>query len=196
MEAVPRHLDSGEGTVSLEIESERCEFEDFDAADLPPWLARRLTKERLQRTCNEIRADNGREFLGKLQDNGPMALIVLLPLMALVQKALYPLSKRYYVEHLLFFVHYHAFFFLILTLQVSFSGIVDLAGLPGAIANATATATTVYIPIYLYKAMRRVYGQGHFVTLTKFFALSISYFFGLTSLFFVTAVFAAFAIAG
>ena len=54
-------------------------------------------------------------------DNMPVALIVLLPVMALVLKALYPLSRRYFVEHLLFFVHFHSFFFLILTLQILFS---------------------------------------------------------------------------
>jgi len=188
--------DSSGLSVTFDDDSNDCEFENFDSSDMPPWLARRLTKDRLEQTCSEVRADNGREFLDKLKDNGPVALIVLLPLMALVQKALYPLSKRYYVEHLLFFVHYHAFFFLILTVQLSFAGIVEIAGLSAAIANVTATATTVYIPVYLYKAMRRVYGQGRFVTLAKFFVLTLAYFFGLTSIFVVTAVFSAFAVAG
>lgn len=188
--------DSGSLNITFDDDSADCTFENFDSSDMPPWLARRLTKERLEQTCSEVRADNGREFLDKLKDNGPIALIILLPLMALVQKALYPLSKRYYVEHLLFFVHYHAFFFLVLTVQLSFAAIVEFAGLPSAIANATATATTVYIPVYLYKAMRRVYGQRHFVTLTKFIALTLAYFFGLTSIFVVTAVFSAFAVAG
>ena len=61
-----------------------------------------------------------------------MALIVLLPLMALVFKGLYPLSRRYFVEHLLFFVHFHAFFFLILTLQILFA-LCRLVHLPEAI---------------------------------------------------------------
>ena len=43
------------------------------------------------------------------------------PRQALVLKLLYPLSKRYYVEHLLFVIHFHAFVFLILTLQVLFA---------------------------------------------------------------------------
>ena len=76
---------------------ENCDLDDFDSADLPPWLASRLTEERLQVMCDRIIADDGRAFGKKLLDNVPAALFVLLPLMALVLKILYPLSKRFYV---------------------------------------------------------------------------------------------------
>jgi hypothetical protein len=36
-------------------------------------------------------------------------------------------------------------------------------------------AASFYIPVYLYKAMRRVYGQGHLVTFTKYIAMSAAY---------------------
>jgi len=32
-----------------------------------------------------------------------------------------------------------------------------------------------YIPVYLYKAMRHVYGQGHLVTIMKYLVLAIAY---------------------
>ena len=108
----PAEDDAEGGTGSLNAgisingdEEEDCEFEDFDAAELPAWLASRLTLERLQAVCKRVIADDGRAFLKKLLDNVPAALFVLLPLMAFVLKILYPLSKRYYVEHLLFVVH-------------------------------------------------------------------------------------------
>ena len=39
-------------------------------------------------------------------------MFVFLPLLALVMKLLYWRPRRYYVEHLLFLVHNHAFVFL------------------------------------------------------------------------------------
>ena len=188
--------ESGGPSLSIGADSAECDFGDIESEDMPEWLEKRLTKERLEQVCIAITADKGRAFLDKLVDNAPIALIILLPLMALVQKILYPLSKRYYVEHLLYFVNFHAFIFLILTLQITVSGLADLTGLPAAFINVSVTATSIYIPVYLYKGMRRVYGQGRFVTATKFAALTMAYFFGLTSIFLVTAVFTAFAVAG
>jgi hypothetical protein len=186
--------DSASPDPSADADADDCNMEDFDPTEMPGWLAKRLTRERVQQVCIAVRADDGRAVAEKLKDNGPVALIVLLPLMALVQKALYPLSKRYYVEHLLFFVHYHAFVFLILTLQISLSRLAEIAGLPSGVTNATVTAISIYVPVYLYMAMRLVYGQGRAATAAKFVILTLAYFFGLTSILAVTAVFAAFAV--
>jgi hypothetical protein len=165
-----------------------------DAGDLPPWMASRLTPERLQSVCERVSADDGDAFLSKLLDNVPTALFVLLPLMALILKVLYPLSKRYYVEHLLFVVHFHAFVFLILTLQILFVRMMSLAALPEAISAISVFLVSLYIPVYLYKSMRRVYGQGHWLVSLKFMVLLLSYFGGLTLIFLFVALFAAFSI--
>jgi hypothetical protein len=103
-----------------------------------------------------------------------------MPVMALVLKALYPLSRRYFVEHLLFFVHFHSFFFLILTLLVLFARFGDLISLSEPATVLPIVAASLYIPVYLYKAMRRVYGQGHTVTFAKYVALSVTYSIGAT----------------
>ena len=125
-------------------------------------------------------ADDGRALANELLDNVPAALIVLLPLMALVLKALYPLSRRYYVEHLLFFVHFHAFFFLILTLQILFARLAALLRVPDAVAAVTLVAVSFYVPVYLFVAMRRVYGQGRIFTFLKYVLLLIAYITGIT----------------
>jgi hypothetical protein len=152
-----------------------CNVDATDLEELPGWLARRLTVERLQRVCERTRLDNGQGLKDNLVDNIPAALIVLLPLMAFVLKALYPLSKRYYVEHLLFFVHFHAFFFLILTLQILFMRLTARLGIPEEIAILTIVAASFYIAIYLFVAMRRVYGQGRIITFLKYIALVTAY---------------------
>ncbi len=164
-------------------------FEDCDSAsigaedDAPEWIKRRFTDERMQEICERNKARGNESFADAMLDNVPVALIVLLPLMALVLKLLYPLSRRYFVEHLLFFVHFHAFFFLMLTLQVLFASTVGLFGPEedGAIDDIKSliiVIASIYIPVYLYKAMRHVYGQGHIVTIPKYFILTIAYLFG------------------
>ena len=169
-----------EGGLNFQIDPEtgECEFSGQD--ELPDWFKRRLTKERLERTCERIGADEGKTLLNLVLDNIPIALIVLLPFMALVLKALYPLSRRYFVEHLLFFVHFHSFFFLILTLQILFSRFADLIHLPEAIGILILVAASFYIPVYLYKAMRLVYAQGHIFTFIKYITLVFAYIAGAT----------------
>ena len=168
--------DSDDG-LNFQIDEETGECTVTGAESLPNWLQRRLTPERLKKLCEKI----GDDDLGDLLlDNIPVALIVLLPIMALVLKALYPLSRRYFVEHLLFFVHFHSFFFLILTLQVLFARFGDLVSLPEPAKILPIVAASLYIPVYLYKAMRRVYGQGHIVTFAKYLVLSFTYSIGAT----------------
>ncbi len=171
-----------------------CDIDDFDSADLPDWLASRLTEERLKVVCDRIIADDGKAFGKKLLENVPVALFVLLPLMALVLKILYPLSKRYYVEHLLFVVHNHSFIFLILSLQVLFTRLGALLRVPETLIDVTIFAVSLYVPVYLYKSLRRVYEQGQFFTIVKFSMLAFAYFAGLILMFGVVALFAAFAI--
>jgi hypothetical protein len=106
----------------------------------------------------------------------------------------YPLSKRYYVEHLLFVVHYHAFFFLILILQILFARLATLVGFNENIVSIFLIGASIYIPVYLFRSMQRVYGQGVLITLFKFLFLLISYFVGFGLMIGIAAVFAAFSI--
>jgi hypothetical protein len=170
-----------------------CDLGDFTASG-PDWFTRRVTKERLQRICDTVAADRGRSFINQLLDNIPAALFVLLPLMALILKVLYPLSKRYYVEHLLFVLHFHAFLFLILTLQVLFSRTVALLGFPAMLTNLSVFVVSLYVPVYLYKSMRRVYAQGRGITILKYFILVLTYLVGLTFMLAFAAFYTAFSI--
>ncbi len=163
------HFDS-DGESGVE-----CDFDESDLEDIPGWLARRLTPERMKHICEQTKLDDGRQIIENLVDNIPAALIVLLPLMALVLKALYPLSRRYYVEHLLFFVHFHAFCFLILTLQILFARLAELLHVPETISVVTIVVASLYIPVHLFISMRRVYGQGRVITFLKYTVLSFAY---------------------
>ena len=180
--------DEGDGSET------ECDVTESDVEDLPEWLARRMTPERLKRICERTRLDEGKALIEGLLDNIPAALIILLPLMAFVLKALYPLSKRYYVEHLLFFVHFHSFFFLMLTLQILFVRFSDWVGIPEGISILVTVVTSFYVAVYLFVAMRKVYGQGRIVTFLKFIVLTIAYLFGFAATMLGALAIAAFSI--
>jgi hypothetical protein len=130
----------------------------------------------MREACRKIAADHGDQFSRALFANIPKMMFVFLPLLALVNKALYPFSRRYYVEHLLFFVHYHAFVFLLFSLQALFAlSTRPITTLEWA-RDIVILVIIFYLPIYLYKAMRRVYGQGRLLTILKFMFLFVAYF--------------------
>lgn len=182
------------GEDGAEDLDEDCDIDADGIDELPTFLARRLSVERLQQVCEQIVADKGKSLSAKVVDNIPTALIVLLPLMALVLKALYPLSRRYYVEHLLFFVHFHAFVFLILTLEILLTRLGTLLSIPELATTMTIVAASLYIPAYVFMAMRRVYAQGRFVTFLKFIVLTFAYITGFSLIMATTFVIAAFSI--
>lgn len=133
---------------------------------------------RLRAACHEIVMDGGRAAVQELFHNIPRALIVLLPLLALVMRLIY--LRRYYVEHLLFFVHNHAFTFLFLTiytLAIRLSGAGWLSEeVSDTLIGILTTLMTLIVPYYAYRAMLRVYGQGKWVTRLKFTVLAFAYF--------------------
>lgn len=173
--------DSGAGlNIQIDEETGDCDIDAGDLSEMPEWLQRRFTPERLKQVCERVAADRGKVLGSLILDNIPVALFVLLPLMALALKVLYPLSSRYFVEHLLFVVHYHAFFFLMLTLQIIFARMTALLRVPEAIAILAIVAAAFYIPVYLFMAMRHVYDQGRILTFMKYVALVICYAIGAT----------------
>ncbi|MGB5622417.1 MAG: DUF4286 family protein [Gammaproteobacteria bacterium] len=150
------------------------------------WLRAWLTEERLKVTCRKVVVDHGASYAQALLENIPMMMFFFLPVMALVMKLSYPLSRRYYVEHLLFLVHFHAFFYFILTLNLLAEWTFEGNNLVDWPAPVLATVTMVYVPVYLFKSMRLVYGQSRMATLGKYALLGISYFVGLMIMFIIT----------
>ena len=170
--------DGGAIEVDIDPDTGECRLDQDRYDKMPEWFKKRVTPARIIGACQRFRNEGAKVLVDPLLDNIPVALIVLLPFMALVLKGLYPLSRRYFVEHLLFFVHFHSFFFLILTLQILFSRVSGLIFIPDAVAVLVLVAASLYIPVYLYKGMRMVYGQGHIMTTIKYLVLAAAYFVG------------------
>jgi hypothetical protein len=132
-----------------------------------PWRER--VQPAAHRACVRLVLDNGRSLGEAYMHNVPRALFIFMPLLAGIMMLLYWRPRHYYVEHLLLFVHNHAFLFLLLL----------LAGLVSALLNPLAgwisAVATLYIAWYAYRSMRVVYGQGRAVTLGKLVLLSFFY---------------------
>jgi hypothetical protein len=125
---------------------------------------------RLKQSCRKVILDDGQEFANAMLHNIPRALFLLLPLLALVMRVMY--WRRYYVEHLLFFIHNHAFTFTLYALTLGLLSVTSWAWL----TTLGVFVMLFYPPIYTYKAMRRVYAQGRWITRLKFVALASAYF--------------------
>jgi hypothetical protein len=122
-----------------------------------------------RRACVRLVVDKGRSLPEVFMHNVPRALFVFLPLLAGVMMLMYWRPRHYYVEHLLLFLHNHAFVFLLLLLAGVASAL--LPRLSGWIRGAVA----LYIAWYAYRSMRVVYGQGRGLTLGKLLVLSFFY---------------------
>lgn len=133
-------------------------------------------ERRLESQARKIKGPEGGKALAKVMlENLPTMLFVFLPVVALVLRMLYPLSGRIYVEHLIFTLHYHSFFFLELIITISLFRLADWWSPLEVIGGVLAAIVSIWTPIYLFMAMRRVYGQGFLATLFKYILLSIAY---------------------
>jgi hypothetical protein len=96
--------------------------------------------------------------------NQTLITFLLVPVAALVLKLLYISSKRLYIEHLVFAVHIQAFLFCLL-----------IPTLLPWYRQSTYAAAMVLALIYLYFAMRAVYGNGAAATVAKCSVMAACY---------------------
>ncbi len=100
----------------------------------------------------------------------PKMLFISLPLFALILSLLYIRRRQfYYVNHLVFTIHLFVFIFLLLLLIFSINKLQRITGTNDF--EWISGLLWLYMFIYLYKAMRRMYQQGRTITLLKYFLL-------------------------
>jgi Protein of unknown function (DUF3667) len=127
-----------------------------------------------RRVCERASVDGGAAILRVLKGNIPRMMFVFLPLMALVMRLTYWRPQRYYVEHLVFFLHTHSAFFLVFTVR-------NLLELPIGKLPAVGWSPAIGIPIafyvawYVYRAMRTYYQQSRWLTWCKYAGLVFAY---------------------
>jgi hypothetical protein len=127
--------------------------------------------QRMRKSCEKIAEDGGADLGKSIVHNIPKAMFVFLPLLALGMKLLYWRPKRYYVEHLLFLIHNHAFVFLSLALLT----LIKMIPVVGDHVGLLEAFVWLYLLWYLFRAMRNVYLQSRGLTLLKYFAIGFFY---------------------
>ena len=165
------------------------ETNPVDIRWFPGWLNDRINDEieGSPQKAEQIN-ENPNLIIDKVFDILPATMFVLLPVVAMIFKFWYLFAKRYYVEHLIFSLHNHAFVFvsLILILLANVAAtLLEKYGYPAASEGTMwlTIAISIWIPFYLLISLRVVYQQGWFLTLGKFAVIGISY---VTLLAFVT----------
>jgi Protein of unknown function (DUF3667)/Domain of unknown function (DUF4286) len=165
-----------ERAAASQVATDPCGTESlkFDAAG-----PLKQVEPKLRDACRKMVADQ-QSFGRALWNNVPKMMFIFLPLIAAALAVLYFRSGRYYVEHLLFVVHFHAFFFLCGIVVLLLQQLSRLA--TGAVARGFTAAEgmlgavlVLYVPWYLFRAMRRVYEQGWWKTAPRFALLGLAY---------------------
>ena len=148
---------------------------------MPEFVTRWLNRE-IEESPQKGKAieENPNLMVEQVLDVLPGTMFILLPLVALLFKFWYLFAKKYYVEHLIFALHNHAFIFVMLIvmfLMSVFTGLLE-PDEPGTVTQASEVIKTViliWIPIYLLISLKRVYRQGWALTLAKYSAIGFSY---------------------
>ena len=92
-------------------------------------------------------------------------------LLAAVMKLLYWRPKRFYVEHLLFLVHNHAFVFLAFAILAAAQQIPVVGDHLGWLAPII----WLYAFYYIFRAMRVFYEQSRWLTFAKYVTIGFAY---------------------
>lgn len=108
----------------------------------------------------KIEDSHGRDFGRYVLGMFPITMFLLMPFLALFFKVVYLFSKRYYIEHLIFCYHYHAFLYFSLAALFLF-----LRYWPESTFVVMLTIFIVWL--YFFLALKRVYQKGILVTLFK-----------------------------
>jgi hypothetical protein len=184
--ATPPEPATGEQPLDFNVTVGGAKFDEMcnvDYQGVPDWFAELVPQERARDICERITLDRGRSFVRAVLSNIPAMMFLFLPVMALVMKLSYPLSGRYYAEHLLFLVHYHSFFYIFSLLLI----LIEQGGerlAPGTLPTGLInSAAFIYLMVYLFRALRHVYGQGFWLTLFKYVLMGLSYLFALVTTF-------------
>ena len=113
-----------------------------------------------------------KEIEGKVREalmhNLPRAAFVLMPAFALLTWLFYRREQPYYVPHLYYAIHFHAFVFFALALII-------LLGLLGMFGRVLGGFTFLWLFPYHYVALRRVFGGSRAVTFAKGTTVGVLY---------------------
>jgi hypothetical protein len=144
------------------------DFGPFVQFDKPPstgferWLEKRA-KEKMGEHGSKMAL-----FIATLFQNLPYMMLCCIPLFALVLKVLYVRKRVFYIDHLVYALHIHSFAYLAIILIVLITIGLNRT-IPGTFANWMIAMLWIAFATQIFLSIRRVYRQGWFFTVFKFF---------------------------
>jgi len=172
----PAEVQSPSPTPVVGGDSSQKQLDDGSA---PSWLKRRV-KEKIG-----PHGSNAQLLLKTLRDNISTMMLFCIPLFALVLKILYLRQRRFYIEHLVYALHIHSFFYIAVLLTV-FSAMAASHWAP-ALEGPLVWLCVLAIVAQVFLSIRQVYRQRWFITTFKFFFGGVIYLFVLILALAVTA---------
>src|SRR5436190_1706225 len=121
-----------------------------------------------QRIKDQIGEDGakGKLFLQTLRSNLSTMMLFCIPLFAFILKILYLRQKRFYIEHLVYALNIHAFFYIASILVVLIS--IGLhTWIPGPLQVLLTVFLSLLVFVQIFLSIRRVYRQSWFMTMFK-----------------------------
>jgi Protein of unknown function (DUF3667) len=106
-------------------------------------------------------------FISTLFSNLPYMMLCCIPLFALVLKVLYIRRRLFYIDHLIYALHIHTFFYAgIMLIVLATIGLNRFA--PGAITGWMIALLWIAFVTQIFLSIRYVYRQGWFFSIFKF----------------------------
>jgi len=132
-------------------------------------------QQQLRHACVEIQRDQGVALMHLVFGILSKALFILLPLVAFFNMAMYWAPRYRYAEHLVFFVHLHAFFFSIAIVMLLLTSEPQSWPRMQALGSSSAMLLGCTAVVYAAMAVRRVFAKTWAAALMKTFVLSLIY---------------------
>ncbi|MGH8278018.1 MAG: DUF4286 family protein [Gammaproteobacteria bacterium] len=142
----------------------------------------------LGRSFSMPRTELETRFQHALETDLPKLLFLFLPLVALLLKIFYLRSRRYYMEHLIFTLHNHAFLFQAILVMLLVHLLGQHVGWLALPAHWLNVVIGWYIAVYVFLAMWFYYRQSFIKTLGKYLLVGGIYWIALFSVFVIGAL--------
>ena len=136
----------------------------------------------LEQKAKEKMGEHGSKmalFIATLFNNLPYMMLCCIPLFAFVLKVLYVRKRIFYIDHLVYALHIHSFAYLAIMLIVLITIGLNRS-IPGTFAGWIIAVLWITFAAQIFLSIRRVYRQGWFFTVFKFFLGGFAYLIVLT----------------
>ena len=178
---------------ALRKERDRSDQDDFGqllqfGPEKPSTAFEKWLKDRAKEKIGE-HGTNAQLFLTTVISNLPYMMLCCIPLFAFVLKILYIRKGIFYIDHLVYALHIHSFAYLsIISIVLATIGL--FRSVPGTLAGWMVGLLWFVFAVQIFLSIRRVYRQGWFFSIFKFFVGGLIYSFvllmALAATFFIT----------